>query len=391
MDPKIVNAYDIVFFDQRGVGLSEPLACPEAAARFYLSPADARDPRQEEAVLAASRTFAVTCVRESGARTADLPFFATRQAVEDLEAFRRYLGVDRLDLYGESYGTQYVQTYALAHPDRVRSLILDGPVDLTLPLTEAWPEAVRAMDRTLDRTLRACDADPACRRDTLGGDALAAYDAFAARLARSPARVAFPLASGRTVGRRLWATHLETVALNGMYGQWGRMELQRVVAAASRGDLVPAERVLYADVGVDPETLAASPDPSWSDAAYYAIEYTDYAMAGDTPDARARAYLPAMPASAAARPAGRGRGWAGSCSTTCPAPTGRHGPRPTPVRSRSWRTTIHSSSSSPTRTRSHRSRAPSGSSPVRRGRDSSCRRAARTSCTGGTWPAWTAW
>lgn len=118
--------------------------------------------------------------------------------------------------------------------------------------------------------------------------------------------MAFPLASGRTVGRRLWATHLETVALNGMYGQWGRMELQRAVAAASRGDLVPAQRVLYADVGVDPETLAVTPDPSWSDAAYYAIECTDYAMAGDTADARARAYLQAgRDAGAAAARLGR--------------------------------------------------------------------------------------
>lgn len=300
MDPRIVDAYDIVFFDQRGVGLSEPLACPRAAARFYLSPADARDPRQEPAVLSAARSFAASCVAESGVDPAVLPSFATRQAVEDLEAFRRYLGVDRLDLYGESYGTQFVQTYALAHPDRVRSLILDGPVDLTLPLDEVWPEAVRAMDRTLVRTLDACDADPACRADVTGRTALGAYDSLAARLSRSPARVAFPLASGKSQVRRFWATHLETVALNDMYGQWGRMELQRVIAAASRGNLVPAQRSLAVDVAMDPETLTVTPDPSWSDAAYYAIECADYSMPGPTPDARARAFLEAGRAAGAA-------------------------------------------------------------------------------------------
>ena len=36
------------------------------------------------------------------------------------EAVRDYLGVEKMQLYGESYGTQYVQTYAAAHPDRCR-------------------------------------------------------------------------------------------------------------------------------------------------------------------------------------------------------------------------------------------------------------------------------
>ena len=50
--------------------------------------------------------------------------------------FRQWLGADSLILYGESYGTQYQQTYAAAHPEHVAQLLLDGAVD---PQTEMLP------------------------------------------------------------------------------------------------------------------------------------------------------------------------------------------------------------------------------------------------------------
>ncbi len=299
MDPAIVESYDIVFYDQRGTGVSEPLACPAAAARFYLSPADVRDPSQQAAAIAVASRFSRDCVRESRVDIADLPYFSTRQSVEDLEAFRQWLGIDALDLYGESYGTQYVQTYALAHPSKVRSLILDGAVDLTISGTEYYAEGYRAFDSLLVKTLAACTADPACRRDVVGEDALAAYDRLAGALSASAKRVPFHLGSGRTTGRTFAATNLETVALNQVYGQWGRMELQRTVAALSRGNLDPALRLLYSDVGVSPETLRPTPDPSWSDAAFYAIECTDYQYFTGTPGQRAAAYIAAGDAAGA--------------------------------------------------------------------------------------------
>jgi len=293
MDPAIVEHYDLVFFDQRGTGSSHGITCPTAAATFYQSPADATDPTQETAAMVAASTFAHDCVGETGVDVADLPYFATAQVVEDLDAFRRYLGVDALDLYGESYGTQLVQQYALAHADRVRSLILDGPVDLTLTISDMFIEAVHSFDATLTKTLRACNAVAACRADVVGGDALRAYATLAAQLTSSPMVVPFHLGSGKAAGRPFGSPQLQTVGLGQVYGQWGRMELQRAVAAASRGNLQPSLRLLYSYVAVDPETLVPTPDPSWSDAAYYAIECTDYAYFDGTSDERARAYLAA--------------------------------------------------------------------------------------------------
>ncbi len=55
--------------------------------------------------------------------------YATPDSVEDLEAIRADLGVERLTLFGISYGTELALAYARAHPDRVDRLILDSVVD----------------------------------------------------------------------------------------------------------------------------------------------------------------------------------------------------------------------------------------------------------------------
>ena len=135
------------------------------------------------------------CLAETKADPADLPFYSTRQAVEDLEAFRIYLGVDKLALYGESYGTQYVQTYAAAHPANVASLFVDGPVDLAIDAPAFYREEVRAFDDALVATLNDCDSDRVCRRDAAAG-ALVGYDALRKRLLEAPIAVSFPTAKG---------------------------------------------------------------------------------------------------------------------------------------------------------------------------------------------------
>jgi hypothetical protein len=71
------------------------------------------------------------------------------------------------------------------------------------------------------------------------------------------------------------------------------MLLQRAMAAASQGDYWWLARLDYAGLEQDADTLAAIPDPTWSDALYYAVECTDYPYfaGGGTADQRAEAFL----------------------------------------------------------------------------------------------------
>jgi pimeloyl-ACP methyl ester carboxylesterase len=147
--PKIAPAFDrinqtrdIVLVDQRGTGRSNPLACGmdgdldpgpaefEAELRRCLARIDA-DPRQ----------------------------FTTQRAIEDLERVRVSLGVERLDLYGASYGTRVAAEYLFEHPDRVRAAILDGVVPRDRVL---GPGLAAEGSKAVDRILARCAADPPC-------------------------------------------------------------------------------------------------------------------------------------------------------------------------------------------------------------------------------------
>jgi pimeloyl-ACP methyl ester carboxylesterase len=290
-DPSIRRRFDIVFFDQRGIGLSGGLVCPAAYGVFLQSVA----PPSESA----SR-FSNDCVTEMGS-PAILPFVGTAQAVEDLEAFLRVLGSPPMWLYGESYGTQYAQEYAAAHADALDGLILDGTVDLTLSGPAFWADAAASFERILDETLASCDSRLRCRKDA-GGSAGGVYDRLAEQLAAQPARVSFPLPSGGTAERELGPGELQTVAAGQSYGENGRMLLQRVIAAAGRGDLVPLMRLVYANMYVDPETLEPVPDPTYSDAMYFGVDCQDYAYYSGTPEERAAQYVAAATGIAAELP-----------------------------------------------------------------------------------------
>ncbi len=50
--------------------------------------------------------------------------------VADLESLRCHLGLERIDLFGHSFGGLVAATYAARHPDNVRLLVLDGTPDV---------------------------------------------------------------------------------------------------------------------------------------------------------------------------------------------------------------------------------------------------------------------
>ncbi|MCA0452701.1 MAG: alpha/beta hydrolase [Chloroflexi bacterium] len=292
-DPSITEHFDIVFFDQRGAYQSGNLQCPNAVATFYSSNGASATPEEEAILIETAKTFSEDCITEMGVDPATLPFYGTNQAVADLEAFRQAIGDEKMWLYGESYGTQYVQTYAAAYPDHVAALILDGTVDLTNGLTEYYTEQTQAFSDMLQATLQACNDDDYCKDDFAEGDAVDFYDTLVAELVSNPAAVDFPLPDGTQAPRQFGLGELQTVVASLGYSEGDRMMLLRALAAASHGDLVPLMREFYVNLGIDPETEEAIPGSSddYSDALYYAVECNDYAISGDTPEARAEYYV----------------------------------------------------------------------------------------------------
>jgi pimeloyl-ACP methyl ester carboxylesterase len=290
---EVLDAFDIVFFDQRGLPYSGDQACPEAASAFYQRDARGKTPAQEAALKQSANTFSTECVNETSDPSL-LPYLGTRQAVEDLELFRQLVGDDQFWLYGESYGTQYAQTYAAAYSDHLAGLILDGTVDLTLDGFEYYTQQAQSFSDVLTDSLTACNDDPVCRSD-LRGNAIRAYDALAKLLKKRPIHFRFPLPEGGFTHRTFTFTNLEFVAASQMYNEGDRMMFVRALASFAKNfELVSLARLLYLDLGIDPQTLDVIPDPTYSEAVYYGVECQDYGYPGDTPNEKAEIYLDAM-------------------------------------------------------------------------------------------------
>ncbi|MGB6487662.1 MAG: alpha/beta fold hydrolase [Steroidobacteraceae bacterium] len=157
---------DIVLLDQRGTGDSNALDCES-------SEDDLQQNTTAEIVAGTER-----CLKMLSAH-ADVRFYTTSIAVQDLDRVRAALGYDRINLYGSSYGTIVAQQYLRRFPDRVRSVILDGvvPPQLALGATSAL-DAQATLSSIFSRCVQqtSCHArfgDPAATyrqvRDELSG------------------------------------------------------------------------------------------------------------------------------------------------------------------------------------------------------------------------------
>jgi pimeloyl-ACP methyl ester carboxylesterase len=169
---RLNNRRDIVFVDQRGTGRSAPLECDDPQHRPL---AEQADPQRQQALTTACRE------RLQKLPYGDLRFFTTPIAMQDLDAVRRQLEVEQIDLVGASYGTRAALEYLRQFPQAVRRVVLDGvaPADMALP-------TVFSTDGQLafDALLTACETEPACRRAHPGLRA-----SWAALLERLPQRV----------------------------------------------------------------------------------------------------------------------------------------------------------------------------------------------------------
>jgi pimeloyl-ACP methyl ester carboxylesterase len=131
---------DVVLMDYRGTGHSGAIDCPRLQ----------NDPALTLAALGA-------CGRQLGASA---PFYSTAYAADDLAAVLDALGAGPVDLYGDSYGTFFAQTFAVRHADHLRTLTLDGAYPI-VGEGFAWaPNYAPAMRNKFDR---ACERSPACR------------------------------------------------------------------------------------------------------------------------------------------------------------------------------------------------------------------------------------
>ena len=201
------------------------------------------------------------CAADTGARAR---FYGSAAVADDIDAVRATLGVDKLDLWGDSYGTYLMPVYAARHPQHVRSIVLDGAFPIAF---DPWGRDVlrgtRAGHRARLRRTRRCS----------GPRVLAQLERLARRLRRHPVHLHRASPIGR-VPLTLGEHELANVIFGG-----GHPEVYGVAARRRRRRARPRLRAAAAHGGGRPDRPGrqSSVDPSlFSFAAGTATTCHDY-------------------------------------------------------------------------------------------------------------------
>jgi pimeloyl-ACP methyl ester carboxylesterase len=209
LDPAVRRRWNVVAFDPRGTGGSDPVRCPEMQD----------DPTLRSTVAGAA------CARTLGSRLAD---YTTWDNVEDLEAVRASLGADRIALYGTSYGTRVAMGYAAAYPQHVQRLVLDSVVAPDGP-TGVELQSFAAMRRILGHLCRG-------RCGAFTRNLLAETAELAARLRAAPMSGMTFDSGGVGHPRSIDAAGLYDLLLDADLMPAVRVALPAAIVSARRGD-----------------------------------------------------------------------------------------------------------------------------------------------------------
>jgi len=159
--PVFVTNRDLILFDQRGVGLSEPaLDCPDASElglELLDYELDGEQLTDEEIDNLFGEAF-MACEQDLSA-IADLAAYNTVASAADVNDLRIALGYDQVNLWGGSYGTRLALGVMRDYPEGLRSVVLDSvyPPDVNMYL-----ESPASLNRSLNLLFEACAADEAC-------------------------------------------------------------------------------------------------------------------------------------------------------------------------------------------------------------------------------------
>jgi pimeloyl-ACP methyl ester carboxylesterase len=160
---------DIVFFDQRGGGRSEPsLQCPEYLDALTLSLSQALDAIAD---IANTNRALLACRERLEGEGINLAVYNSTEVAADMRDLMTSLGYEEWNIYGVGYGSRVALTALRDNPGPIRSVILDSPE----PIEANDLELASRYDKVVGDLLAACRADPVCDgsnprlRETLDG------------------------------------------------------------------------------------------------------------------------------------------------------------------------------------------------------------------------------
>ncbi|WP_290057860.1 alpha/beta hydrolase [Amycolatopsis solani] len=259
----LLDRFDLVGFDPRGVGTSEPrITCRTDAEQDADRASDIESDASPDGVkkqLAETTAYGAKCVEATKYGKEFLANAGTRDVVRDLDVLRAVLGDEKLTYLGYSYGTQIGAAYAEAYPRNVRALLLDGAVDPAQGLVDSLVTQAAGFQDALNEFTKWCTCPFA-----------GSTEAFQ-RLVRP--LVAKPLPAGT---RKLSFEDSITGTFGGLYsrGDWPALKAALAQVAQGNGRTLLA----FAD-----DYYQRDPEGHYSGAidAYFAVRCVDHTRVTD--------------------------------------------------------------------------------------------------------------
>ena len=149
---EIREKYDILGFDQRGVGQSDPIRCltDKETDEMLAGPMIAGTPENQRKMVENAKFFASKCKKAAGYKLAHLSTF---ESAKDMELLRLALDEPKLNYLGKSYGTYLGTLYASVYPTKVGKMILDGAIDPSISIQEQNLAQAKGFEFALNKFL----------------------------------------------------------------------------------------------------------------------------------------------------------------------------------------------------------------------------------------------
>ena len=154
VSPEILERFDIVGFDPRGVGESAAIKCLSDSETDASFASDSKPDNEAEFALFIQdvRDYFAKCAE----KTKHLTDYSTLNSTRDLEILRSALGDQKLNFLGKSYGTYLGTLYAELFPESVGRFVLDGAVDPNSNNREAMLGQATGFESALNAFIRDC-------------------------------------------------------------------------------------------------------------------------------------------------------------------------------------------------------------------------------------------
>ena len=217
---KLLDNFDIVAFDPRGTGASEPFVdCVDEVDSYFTADITYDSPEERQRLIDDAQKFNDACEEANGEI---LPYISTVASARDIDTLRRALGYDKISYFGFSYGSELGATWAKFFPDTVRAAVFDGASDPNASYLQAGLDQAAGFERELNKFFADCATRKTCAAYN-GGDPAALFDEMIRRVERDPlfvndkrtlvtSSVAYTAVVDAMYSSALWPTLAEAIA-----------------------------------------------------------------------------------------------------------------------------------------------------------------------------------